>query len=76
MTLERGVTHDLEFEPWINNVWRLGSSLGSEAFLADFLTKRVALFWRALFWRHCSGALPGCTATLAEASSRLDANPS
>lgn len=30
VTLERGVTHDTEFERWANKVWNLGSGLGSE----------------------------------------------
>jgi phage tail-like protein len=34
--LERGVTHDIEFERWANKVWNFGSGLGSEASLADF----------------------------------------
>jgi phage tail-like protein len=36
ITLERGVTHDTEFEIWANKVWNLGSGLGSEIFLKDF----------------------------------------
>jgi phage tail-like protein len=28
ITLERGVTHDTEFENWANKVWNLGSGLG------------------------------------------------
>jgi phage tail-like protein len=36
VTLERGVTHDLEFERWANKVWNLGSGLGSEVSLKDF----------------------------------------
>ena len=36
ITLERGVTHDTEFEIWANKVWNLGSGLGSEVSLADF----------------------------------------
>lgn len=36
ITLERGVTHDTEFEVWANKVWNLGSGLGSEVSLADF----------------------------------------
>jgi phage tail-like protein len=36
VTLERGVTHDLEFERWANKVWHLGAGLGSEASLRDF----------------------------------------
>jgi phage tail-like protein len=34
--LERGVTHDTEFEKWANKVWNLGSGLGAEVSLADF----------------------------------------
>jgi phage tail-like protein len=36
ITLERGVTHDLEFEKWANKVWNLGSGLGAEVSLKDF----------------------------------------
>jgi phage tail-like protein len=36
ITLERGVTHDPEFEAWAQKVWRVGSGLGSEVSLADF----------------------------------------
>ena len=34
--LERGVTHDLEFEKWANKVWNFGAGLGSEVSLKDF----------------------------------------
>lgn len=36
VTLERGVTHDQEFEQWANKVWNFGSGLGSEISLKDF----------------------------------------
>lgn len=36
ITLERGVTHDKEFEQWANKVWNYGSRLGSEVSLKDF----------------------------------------
>jgi len=36
ITLERGVTHDPEFENWANKVWNLGAGLGSEVSLKDF----------------------------------------
>jgi phage tail-like protein len=36
ITLERGVTHDTEFEKWANKVWNFGSGLGSETSLKDF----------------------------------------
>ncbi len=36
ITLDRGVTHDKEFEQWANKVWNFGSGLGAEASLKDF----------------------------------------
>ena len=36
ITLERGVTHDVEFARWANKVWNLGSGLGAEVSLRDF----------------------------------------
>lgn len=36
IVLERGRTHDLEFENWANKVWRFGAGLGSEVSLKDF----------------------------------------
>ncbi|MGH4024804.1 MAG: phage tail protein [Pseudonocardiaceae bacterium] len=36
ITLERGVTHDVDFEQWANKVWNFGSGLGTEVSLKDF----------------------------------------
>ena len=36
ITLERGVTHDTEFEKWANKVWNFGQGLGAEVSLKDF----------------------------------------
>ena len=36
ITLERGVTHDPDFERWANKVWHYGAGLGAESSLADF----------------------------------------
>jgi len=36
ITLERGVTHDKEFEQWANKIWNYGSGLGAEVSLKDF----------------------------------------
>jgi len=36
ITLERGVTHDKDFEQWVNKVWNFGSGLGAESSLRDF----------------------------------------
>lgn len=36
VTLERGVTHDPEFELWANKLWNFGAGLGREVSLKDF----------------------------------------
>jgi phage tail-like protein len=36
ITLERGVTHDKDFEQWANKVWDFQAGLGAESSLKDF----------------------------------------
>jgi phage tail-like protein len=36
ISIERGVTHDSEFEKWANKVWNWGNGLGQEISLKDF----------------------------------------
>jgi phage tail-like protein len=36
VTLDRGVTHDLDFEQWANKVWNFKAALGAEVSLKDF----------------------------------------
>jgi phage tail-like protein len=36
ITLDRGITHDTEFEKWANKIWNFGSGLGAEVSLKDF----------------------------------------
>jgi phage tail-like protein len=36
ITLERGLTHDAEFEAWAGKVWNFGAGLGAETSLRDF----------------------------------------
>ena len=36
ITLEQGVTHDVEFERWANKVWNYGAGLGAEVSLKDY----------------------------------------
>src|SRR3970282_486022 len=36
ITLERGVTHDVEFELWANKLWNFGAGLGRGVSLKDF----------------------------------------
>ena len=45
ITLERGVTHDEEFEKWAAKVWNLGSGLGAEVSLKDFRKNMILEFY-------------------------------
>jgi phage tail-like protein len=45
ITLERGVTHDTEFEKWANKVWNYGAGLGSEISLGDFRKDLIIEFY-------------------------------
>ncbi len=36
ITLERGVTHDADFQDWASKVWNFGTGLGAEVSLKDF----------------------------------------
>ncbi|WP_446745327.1 phage tail protein [Silvibacterium acidisoli] len=45
ITLERGVTHDLDFEAWATKVWQLNATLGSEVSLADFRKEMILEFY-------------------------------
>ena len=45
VTLERGVTHDTEFEKWANKVWNFGSGLGAEVSLKDFRKDVIIEFY-------------------------------
>lgn len=36
ITLERGVTHDPDFEHWANKIWSQGAGLGAQLSLKDF----------------------------------------
>ncbi len=36
ITIERGVTHDIEFERWANQVWDLRAGMGNEVALKGF----------------------------------------
>ncbi len=45
ITLERGVTQDVEFEQWANQTWQLGAALGSEVSLQDFRKNVILDFY-------------------------------
>src|ERR1039457_6027870 len=45
ITLERGVTHDTEFEKWANKVWQINNGLGQEVSLKDFRKDLIIEFY-------------------------------
>ncbi len=45
ITLERGVTHDPEFEQWANKVWNYGGGPGTEVSLQDFRKDLILEFY-------------------------------
>ncbi len=45
ITLERGVTHEIDFEQWANKVWNYGAGLGAEISLRDFRKDLVIDFF-------------------------------
>ncbi len=45
ITLERGVTHDTEFEKWANKIWQVGNALGLEVSLKDFRKDLILEFY-------------------------------
>src|SRR4051794_29019121 len=45
ITMERGVTHDVEFERWANKVWNLRGGQGAEVSLKDFRKDLVIEFF-------------------------------
>jgi phage tail-like protein len=45
ITLERGLTHDTDFEAWANKVWQVNSGAGTEVALADFRKDLILEFF-------------------------------
>ena len=74
ITLERGVTHDTEFEEWANRVWRLGVGLGSEVSLASFRKDIVIEFLNEAGQVAKAYFVYRCWPSEYQALPRLDAN--
>ncbi len=45
ISLERGVTHDVDFEQWAAKIWQIGSGLGAEVSLKDFRKDLIIDFY-------------------------------
>lgn len=74
ITLERGVTHDLEFERWASKVWQLAAGLGSEVSLADFRKDILIDFYNEAGQLAISYTVFRCWVSEYQALPDLDAN--
>jgi phage tail-like protein len=74
ITLERGVTHDLEFEQWANKVWNYGAGLGSEVSLADFRKDVILELYNEAGQLAISYHVYRCWVSEFQAMPELDAN--
>ena len=74
ITLERGVTHDLEFERWANKVWNFGSGLGSEVSLSDFRKDIIIELYNEAGQKVIAYNVFRCWVSDYQASPDLDAN--
>jgi phage tail-like protein len=74
ITLERGVTHDLEFEQWANKVWNLGAGLGSEVSLRDFRKDIIIEVYNEAGQLAISYKVFRCWVSEYQAQSDLDGN--
>jgi len=74
ITLERGVTHDLEFENWSKKVWNYGGGLGSESSLKDFRKDLVIEVYNEAGQRVLAYKVYRCWVSEYQALPELDAN--
>lgn len=74
ITLERGVTHDTEFEKWANKVWNWGSGLGLEVSLLDFRKDVILELYNEAGQLAIAYKIYRCWVSEFEALPELDAN--
>ena len=74
ITLERGVTHDPEFEKWANKVWNFGAGLGNVVSLADFRKDIILEIYNEAGQLAFAYKIFRCWASEFQASADLDAN--
>jgi phage tail-like protein len=74
VTLERGVTHDTEFEKWANKVWNFGSGLGAEVSLKDFRKDIQIEFYNEAGQLAITYNVHRCWVSEYQAQPELDAN--
>ena len=74
VTLERGVTHDTEFEKWANKVWAIGAGLGAEVSLKDFRKDIILELYNEAGQLALAYKLFRCWVSEYQALPELDAN--
>ncbi|HEY5960494.1 MAG TPA: phage tail protein, partial [Polyangiaceae bacterium] len=74
ISLERGVTHDLDFEVWANKVWNFSGGPGAESSLADFRKDVILDVFNEAGQKVISYKLFRCWVSEYQALPDLDAN--
>ena len=74
ITLERGVTHDTEFEKWANRVWNFGAGLGAEVSLKNFRKDMIIEFYNEAGQLAIAYKVYRCWVSEYQAQPDLDAN--
>lgn len=74
ITLERGVTHDTEFEKWANKVWNYDSGLGVEVSLKDFRKEIIIEMYNEAGQLAIAYKVHRCWVSEFQAQPDLDAN--
>ena len=74
ITLERGVTHDIDFEQWANSVWNFGSGLGAEVSLQGFRKDLIIEVYNEAGQLAISYKVYRCWVSEFQAMPDLDAN--
>ncbi len=74
ITLERGVTHDPDFEDWAGKVWNFGAGAGAEASLKDFRKDIILDMFNEAGQKVISYKIYRCWVSEYQALPDLDAN--
>lgn len=74
ITLERGLTQDLEFETWVNQVWNFRGGPGFESSLANFRRNITLDFYNAVGQLTYSYNIANCWPSEYVALPELDAS--
>ena len=74
ITLERGVTHDKEFEQWANKVWNFGAGGGAQVSLKDFRTDIILELYNEAGQKVIAYKIYRCWVSEFQALPDLDAN--